>query len=77
MPRYTILGARWFVNHDATVGVVAIQTFDSTWKAFLGMASGTNIEADEQYIAAWGNALLPKEAHGFFPHLAEENYKTQ
>ena len=81
---YQILGVRWFTARILSFAVVAVQTdmhesVPHEWKAFLGPVSGTHAEVDEwldeQLVAAWGAALLPQEAHGFFPHLPIEQYK--
>ena len=72
---YKILGARWWTPKYTTIGIVAIETFNGTWKAYLGVASGFNERLDEQDIAAWGAGLQPQEAHGFFPDLDIGKYK--
>ena len=76
MKSYTILAPRWYNNMDGCVGVVAIQTFEDEWKAYIGLASGFHQEMDEQHVAACGNGLAPEEAHGFFPYLDIEKYKA-
>ena len=77
MEHYKILDTRWFTPRMDTIGVVAIETFGDTWKAFLGTVPGHDRQFDEQFVAAWGAGLSPEEAHGFFPHLDVAKYKAQ
>lgn len=77
---YEILDARWFSAMNAHIGIVAVRTGmhdegKGEWKASIGAATGVNVEADEQLIAAIGAPLLPREARGFFPHLDIAKYK--
>ncbi len=76
-PEYKVLGARWFTPRMDTIGIVAVETFNDTWKAFLGTAAGHDQTFDEQFVASWGASLSPEEAHGFFPHLDIKAYKTE
>ena len=76
-PEYKILGARWFTPRMDTIGIVAVETFNDTWKAFLGTAAGHDQKFDERFVASWGAGLSPEEAHGFFPHLDIKAYKTE
>ncbi len=75
---YKILAAKWRTGGTGCVGFIAIETlaFDGEWKAYVGVASGLNIAADEQHIAAYGCALEPQEAQVFFPHLDIAKYKA-
>ena len=79
MNDYIILDSRWF---GGTIGVVARRTglhdpASGEWKAYIGIGSGLDVEADEQHIAAWGSPLEAQEAHGFFPYLDISAYKKE
>lgn len=73
---YIILGVRWFTTQNTHFGIVAVQTFDNEWKAYIGPAKGYDADADAQSVAKWGTALSPQEAVGFFPSLNVALYKS-
>ena len=56
------------------IGVVAIRSYENTWKAYIGIASGFDEKMDEQAIARDGAKLSEKVAYAYFPSLDVENY---
>jgi hypothetical protein len=73
-----ILGSYWYPDRaGGQIGVVAALTSPGTgeWKAYIGQATGSNLEADEQLVADLGAPLLVEEASGFFPFLDPAKYK--
>jgi hypothetical protein len=72
---YIILDRRWFTPVGSFIGIVAVQTFEQQWKAYIGVAAGEDTKIDEQRIASLGAGLSAQEAHGIFPQLDIEQYK--
>lgn len=78
---YTILESVWFSPQapPMQIGVVAIaRDHDgSKWKAYIGLAGGTNKQWDEQFIAAYGAKLTDRQqAAAFFPNLSIGDFET-
>lgn len=79
--RYKVLRSVWFSPQapPMQIGVVAIETGPNQdkWKAYIGMAGGTNVDWDEQFIAAYGAKLVDKtQAAAFFPDLEIGDFVT-
>ena len=79
--RYEILGSHWFSPQapPMQVGIVAIRREhdSSKWKAYIGLAGGTNKDWDEQFIAGYGAKLVDKaQAAAFFPDLKIEDFEV-
>lgn len=88
---YKILGSDWFtpplvgilfdaltgISENICIGVVAIETGDGKWKAYIGYGVTGDKEKDEQSIAANGVKLIPKSiAVAHFPALNPEDFVT-
>lgn len=69
----TILGTRWW----GTIGIVAAETRDGEWRAYIGNAPLVSEESDAQFIADWGASLEVHEANAFFPSLDSAKYKKE
>lgn len=77
--RYDILGSAWFSPQapPMQIGVVAIRRSHTAdeWKAYIGIAGGTNKDWDEQFIAKYGAKITDKaQAAAFFPDLNIEEF---
>lgn len=78
---YEVITSTWLTeNMGPTLGVVAVDTGNGTWKCYIGNCYGTPFAtqtADEQKIAAFGAKITQKAvACGFFPHLDPEKFIT-
>lgn len=76
---YEVLASVWFSPQapPMQIGVVAIKTGPAKdkWKAYIGMAGGTNEDWDEQFIAGYGAKLVDKaQAAAFFPNFKIEDF---
>lgn len=70
------MASTWRNNMLACIGIVAIETFEDEWKAYISIVPPEGSEkSHEQFVAAFGAPLLPGEAHGFFPQFDIEKYK--
>jgi hypothetical protein len=71
----TILGVVWKPTLDALIGIVALETTNNTWQAFIGVAKkGRTPDHSVEEIIAWGAPLSAQEAYAFFPDLPLASY---
>jgi len=57
----SIVGYVWFTSTNC-VGIVLTRTEQEEYKAFIGLASGKNIQRDIRQIADWGAKFPYREA---------------
>jgi len=71
-----VLGVVWKPNLDTVIGIVAVETFENKWQAYMGVCKPNKTK---EYVIgkviAWGAILTAEEAHGFFPQLDIARYK--
>lgn len=73
---YKILASDWYtpMTRMAVIGVVAIETAEGKWKAYIGYGNGADEKGDEQIIAAQGSKISKEAACGHFPELPPEGF---
>ena len=73
---YKILGRDWYSTRGALVGIIAVETFENQWRAYMSVVKGQSQREDEQTIATYGSPLPEEVARAYFSLLKEMNYKN-
>lgn len=73
---YKVIDSIWYtpMTKMAVIGVVAIETAEGKWKAYIGCGNGDNESNDAQRIAAQGSKVTKAMACAFFPQLDPEGF---
>lgn len=71
MDTYKILDYKWMTTGQGDlIGVVAIDSRDGDWKAYIGVAPGAHEEHDMQMVAKHGARIYEIDvACAYFPQL--------
>ncbi len=66
-----IINTIWFSTayHTTSIGIIAVQTGEKTWKAYIGTGTCANQVYDQERIKAYGSPVPQPMAEGTFPHI--------
>ena len=76
--KWNVVNSVYFTpRYGNSIGVVAVQ-YDRYWQAYIGVVTGENDKSyDDLGLAKYGVKITAEQAHGFFPELDINQYKTK